>query len=229
MAHILIVEDDTLLNQGLTFALKKEGHQINSVHSYKEGISALKDQGQPSIELLLLDINLPDGSGIELCKQARSRSNVPIIFLTANDTEQDMIEGFQNGCDDYIAKPFSLAVLKQRVQAVLRRTKQESKHQLNSGDVLIDFVQMSVMKRGEPVKLTVTEYKLIELLAKHKGQVLTRDSIVEQLWDVDGNFVEANALSVNVRRLRQKIEDDPKQPVYIKTVFGIGYTWGGVD
>ncbi|MFX3632380.1 MAG: response regulator transcription factor [Candidatus Pristimantibacillus sp.] len=226
MAHILIIEDDQLLNDGLAYALNKDDYEVSSAYSYAEGVSVF-DQKQSSISLILLDIHLPDGNGTQLCSSIREVSNVPIIFLTANDTEQDMILGFQTGCDDYMAKPFSIQLLKQRIQAVLRRVdKDADKHLCISGDLIIDYRQMTVAKSGQAVKLTSTEYKLLELLAQHQGQVLTRESIVGKLWDINGNFVEENALSVNIRRLRQKIEDDPKQPVFIKTVFGIGYTWG---
>lgn len=226
MIQLLIVEDDQLLNQGITFALRKAGYETISAFTYSEGFQLY--QQYPSIGLILLDVNLPDGSGIELCSLIRSNSEVPIIMLTANDTEQDMILGFQTGCDDYMAKPFSIEVLKQRIQAVLRRLKKDGApaNLFTSGALMIDYDKMAVTKSGEPVHLTATEYKLLELLTRCKGQVLTREMIVEKLWDIDGNFVEPNALSVNIRRLRQKIEEDPKHPCYVRTVFGIGYTWG---
>ena len=224
MAKILIVEDDQLLSRGLAFALKKEGYGVVTAYSYTEGYAAFLSGG---VDLALLDINLPGKSGAALCAELRKTSEIPVIFITANDTEQDMIKGFQLGCDDYISKPFSVDVLKQRVKAVLRRAVVVDKDAFSSGDITVDFKQMIVKKDAESVKLTATEYRLLELLVKNKGQVLTRQLLLERLWDAGGNFVDENALSVNIRRLRQKIENDPKNPAYIIMVFGIGYTWGG--
>ena len=225
MAKILIVEDDELLSRGLAFALEKEGYEVVTAYGYTEGYAAILSGG---VDLALLDINLPGKSGAALCAELRKTSALPVIFITANDTEQDMIKGFQLGCDDYISKPFSLDVLKQRVKAVLRRVVVVDKDVFSSGNITVDFQQMIVKKDAVSVKLTVTEYRLLELLVRNKGQVLTRQLLLERLWDAGGNFVEENALSVNVRRLRQKLEDDLKKPTYIITVFGIGYTWGDV-
>lgn len=224
-ANILIIEDDELLCRGLAFALENEGYGVVCAYAFVEGYSAFINGG---IDLVLLDINLPDKSGDMLCAEIRKTSGIPIIFITANDTEQDMIKGFQLGCDDYISKPFSIDVLKQRVCAVLRRAGMglADRDVFASGDITVDFKSMAVKKAALPVKLTATEFKLLELLVKNRGQVLTRQILLERLWDIDGNFVDENALSVNVRRLRQKLEADLQNPVYIITVFGIGYTWG---
>ncbi len=223
MAKILIAEDDKLLNDGISIALKKRGHTVQSGYSYLEAYSLFLNN---SFELILLDISLPDKSGLELCNEIRKKSDIPIIFITANDTEQDIVNGFANGCDDYIAKPFSLEVMTRRIHAVLRRTRTEDKSIFRSGEISINYEKMMVSKGEVALKLTATEYKLLALLTQNSGQVLTRDIILQRLWDTDEAFVDANAVSVNMRRLRQKIEDDPKNPRYIKTVFGIGYTWG---
>ncbi len=223
MANVLIVEDDELLSRGLAFALEKEQYRVFPTYNYQQGYSAFLSE---NIDLILLDINLPDQSGTKLCSEIRKTSPIPIIFITANDTEQDTIAGFMLGCDDYISKPFSIDVLKQRINAVLRRTAASEQDILSSGEITIDFQMMTVKKAGHTVKVTYTEYKLLELLTKNKGQVLTRQLLLEKLWDDEGNFVDENALSVNIRRLRQKLEDDLKNPRYIITVFGIGYTWG---
>jgi len=223
MANILIIEDDELLSQGLTFALQRNGYGVVTGASYQEGCYAFSKGG---FDLVLLDINLPDKSGDEFCSEIRKTSGVPVIFITANDTEEDMIKGFQLGCDDYISKPFSLEVLKERVGAVLRRTGGQRKDVFSSGDITVDFKMMTVKKTAQPAKLTATEYRLLELLVKNRGQVMTRQVLLAKLWDADSNFVDENALSVNIRRLRQKLEDDPQNPLYIITVFGIGYTWG---
>lgn len=222
MVRILIVEDDKLLNHGVKFALEMEGYIVVDTYNYKEGYTAFLEQ---NFDQVLLDINLPDKSGSKLCEEIRKNSQVPIIFITAKDTENDIIDGFKLGCDDYISKPFSIEVLKQRIIAILRRTASVDKQLFTYEDITIDFSKMIVKKKGIPIKLTATEYKLLELLVKNSGQVLTRGTIIERLWDADGNFVDENALSVNIRRLRQKIEDDSKNPKYIITVFSIGYTW----
>ncbi len=224
MDKILIVEDDILLNRGIKLALEKNNYSVACSYTYSEGYSYFTAE---SFNLILLDINLPDKSGLELCKQIRKTSQVPIIFFTANDTEQEVVRGFLSGCDDYMAKPFSLEVLYRRIQAVLRRMGRTENNVFSSGEILIDYDKMQVKRADETVKLTATEYRLLTLLTKNSGQVLTRRSILEKLWDVDEAFVDENALSVNMRRLRQKLEKDPKKPYYIKTVFGIGYTWGG--
>lgn len=222
MTRILIVEDDILLNRGIRLALEKNSYTVVGSHSFAEGYSYFLSE---SFDLILLDINLPDQSGLELCRQIRNISDVPVIFITANDTEKDMLDGFLTGCDDYISKPFSLEILYRRVVAVLKRIQSKNRNIFRSGEILIDYDKMLVMKSGEVTKLTATEYKLLALLTKNSGQVLTRQNLLEKLWDVDEIFVDENALSVNMRRLRQKLEDDPKNPQYIITVFGIGYTW----
>lgn len=224
MTTILIVEDDRLLNEGLKFMLAKENYNIIQAYSFQEAASRIQDQ---TIGLVLLDINLPDGSGLALCQEIRRTSSIPVIFLTANDTEQDMVTGFGLGADDYIAKPFSMVVLLQRVKAVLRRTGTDGSSELfQYKDITINSAKMKVYKYGQEIKLTTNEYRLLAILTENRGQVLTRRLMLEKLWDIEGNFVDENTLSVNIRRLRAKIEDDPKECQYIKTVFGIGYTWG---
>lgn len=224
MATILIIEDDRLLNEGLSFALKKENYDTVCAYSAEEGLMAYRSH---DVHLILLDINLPGSNGLELGKKIRQSSEVPIIFLTAKDTEQDMIAGFEAGADDYIAKPFSMGVLYQRIRAVLRRGVGDDSTQLFTyKDLTINYDKMQVFKYNREIKLTTTEYKLLHILTLNSKQVLTRQLILEKLWDLDGTFVDENTLSVNIKRLRSKIEDDPKQNSYIKTVFGIGYTWG---
>lgn len=223
MQKILIVEDDIIICGGVKIFLEGKGYQADCAYSLAEAREAL---AQP-YHLVILDINLPDGSGIDLCREIRAKGNLPVIFLTAKDTEQDMIQGFQTGCDDYIAKPFSVELLFQRVTAVLRRSSQN-----NTADVFsyhnlsVDFDKMQVFCKQEPVKLSATEYKLLELLIRNKGQVLTRESILAKIWDCDEDYVDENTLNVHIRRLRKKIEEDTKNPQYIITVFGIGYTFG---
>jgi DNA-binding response OmpR family regulator len=223
MAVILVVEDDILLNKGIRLVLERNKYTVISAFTYSEGYMAFLNN---SVDMVLLDINLPDKSGLELCSAVRRYSQIPVIFITANDTEQEMIEGFKTGCDDYISKPFSLELLYQRIQAVLRRTEPRNKNVFCDGEITVDYSKMLVTKGENILKLTATEYRLLELLIKNRGQVMTRQLILERLWDTGGAFVDENALSVNMLRLRRKIEDDAASPRYIKTVFGIGYTWG---
>ncbi|RJE90135.1 DNA-binding response regulator [Paenibacillus sp. 1011MAR3C5] len=224
MARVLIVEDDRSLNEGLAYALKQELFEVITAYSGEEALELFRSH---DIHLLLLDVNLPGQNGRVLCEEIRKMSSVPIIFLTAKDTDEDMIAGFQSGADDYIAKPFSMAVLSQRIKAVLRRGGAPGNTELFTyKDLTIHYDKMKVFKHQEELKLTTSEYKLLAMLAKNSKQVMTREIMLEKLWDMDGLFVDENTLSVNIRRLRAKIEDNPKHPVYIKTVFGIGYTWG---
>ncbi len=222
MVTILIVEDDKILNRGLTFSMKQSRYEVISAFNSREGSKALLEN---KIDLIILDINLPDKSGLDLCSDIRQNSDKPILFLTANDTEQDIVNGFKAGCDDYISKPFSIEVLKQRISAVLRRSEVKKENIYISGVIKINFDKMEVSKEDEIIKVTPKEYKLLELLVKNNGKVLKRETILEKLWDINGEFIDANSLSVTVKRLRQKIEDDIKNPKCVTTVFGIGYMW----
>lgn len=223
MKNILIVEDDKLLNRGVSFALKKEGYNTISVYTKQDAKNAILEN---HIDFLLLDIGLPDGSGLDLCREIKNQIDFPIVFFTANDTEEDMIRGFESGCDDYISKPFSIEVLKFKINAILKRSDIKAKKLFVYKDLKIDFDSKKVYKRNEEIKLSVTEYKLLEILCKNKGIAMTKQVLLDKLWDYNGNYVDDNTLSVNVRRLRKKIEDDPKNPEYIVTLFGIGYILG---
>ena len=223
MKNILIVEDDKILNRGVSFALKKEGYNTISVYTKQEAKNVISEN---HIDFLLLDIGLPDGSGLDLCSEIKNQIDFPVVFFTANDTEEDMIRGFESGCDDYISKPFSIEVLKFKINAILKRSDIKAKKLFVYKDLKIDFDSKKVYKRNEEIKLSVTEYKLLELLCKNKGIAMTKEVLLDKLWDYNGNYVDDNTLSVNVRRLRKKIEDDPKNPEYIVTLFGIGYILG---
>ena len=223
MKNILIVEDDKLLNRGVSFALKKEGYNTISVYTKQEAKNVISEN---HIDFLLLDIGLPDGSGLDLCSEIKNQIDFPVVFFTANDTEEDMIRGFESGCDDYISKPFSIEVLKFKINAILKRSDIKAKKLFVYKELKIDFDSKKVYKRNEEIKLSVTEYKLLELLCKNKGIAMTKEVLLDKLWDYNGNYVDDNTLSVNVRRLRKKIEDDPKNPKYIVTLFGIGYILG---
>ncbi|MFG6329667.1 MAG: response regulator transcription factor [Lachnospiraceae bacterium] len=223
MQKILIVEDDIIICGGIKIFLESKGYKADCAYSLADAENALSG----SYNLIVLDINLPDGNGLDLCSKLHNERKIPVIFLSANDTDEDMIKGFKAGCDDYIAKPFSTELLNQRIMAVLRRTGQNTENDLfQYKDMSVDFRKMQVYINNTLIKLSVTEYKLLELLIKNMGQVLTRETIIEKIWDCDGNFIDGNTLNVHIRRLRQKLEPDDKNPQYIRTVFGIGYTYG---
>lgn len=212
---ILIVEDDRPLNDGI--ALSLNGAKTLQAYNLKEARTITDDK----IDLIILDSNLPDGSGLDFCKEIRSFSSVPIIFLTANDLELDIVAGLAAGADDYITKPFSLAVLRARIDAVMRRRVPVS-DVYEQGGFFFDFDNM-VFKAGErAVNLSKTEQKLLKLLVSNKGTILSREKLIDRIWSDGAEFVEENALSVTVGRLRQKLDGVP-----VKTVYGIGYVWEG--
>ena len=220
MANIFLLEDDKILSKGISIALKKDSHTITAVYGYTD---ALTKYQKLKIDLFLLDINLPDGSGLELCRKIREISDTPILFLTANDTEENMLEGFGAGCDDYISKPFPLEVLRKKVHAILKRAGGDSPR-MKYKSLEIDTDKCLVLLSGEEVHLTATEYKLLLYLVQNKGKVVTKTMLLEHLWDIDGNFVDDNTIRVNIKRLRQKLNDEKQE--YIVTVFGMGYSFG---
>lgn len=223
MPQILLLEDDAALSHGIALALKASG-RIVPCTTLAEARQALDTQ---RFDLLLLDVNLPDGSGLDLCREVRRTSAVPILFLTARDAEYDEVAGLEAGADDYIVKPFSLAVLRARVGAALRRSTQPDEV-IQSGDLTLDFSRQVFLRGDTPLTLSPTEQRLLRLLIQNAGRTLSRDLLLERVWD-GGAFVDENTLSVTIRRLRQKIEPDPKKPVHLRTVYGIGYVWGPHD
>ena len=177
-------------------------------------------------DLLILDVNLPDGSGLDLLRQVRAAGDsTPVILLTANDLELDIVAGLELGADDYITKPFSLAVLRARVNTQLRRGGTAQPERLELSGFIFDFGRMSFTKEGVPVELSKREQQLLRLLVENRGQTLTRAALVDRIWTDGAEYVDENALSVTVKRLRDKLEDTPSRPRYIKTVYGLGYTW----
>lgn len=220
MSTILIIEDDKMLNEGISFALKSQGYSILSAYNGEQAKRLLNR----SVDLIILDINLPDRNGIDICEHIRKEMSIPIVFLTAKGTEEDIINGFKAGGDDYITKPFSLPILKERIKALLKRVKDRN-HIYSFKNLIYDFEKLSLRKNDLEIPITAIEVKLLELFIKNKGKVLTRTQILDNIWDIDGDFVDENTISVNIRRLRAKIEDNPSNPIFIKTVFGIGYIW----
>ena len=220
MANILVIEDDNALREGIALALKAQG----TVIPCPTLAAARAAMAEMAMDLLLLDINLPDGSGLDFCREVRRESRVPVIFLTANDTELDEVMGFESGGDDYITKPFSLAVLRARVEAALRRSRTVPDAPVRFGDLTLNFRELRFEKAGQEVVLSRTEQRLLQLLVENRGRTLPRELLLDRVWD-GGEFVDENALSVTIRRLRGKLEDDPKHPQHIQTVYGVGYTW----
>lgn len=224
MKTILILEDDENLSRGIAFTFEKDGYHAVSASSIQDGKRLLEQQ---KTDLIILDLGLPDGNGMDLCKEIRTYSKIPIIMLTACDLETDEVSGLLSGADDYITKPFSLSVLRARVEALLRRTEAESRHIIRSGKYKLDTKLCKFFRGDEEIPVSVTEFKLLSFLMTNAGQVLSKEQILSALWDNEGNFVDENTLPVNISRLRAKLEDDPRNPGTIKTIHGIGYIWNG--
>lgn len=224
MSKILLLEDDLSLIQGLTFAFKKENYDLDIARTICEADQLWADG---KYDLLILDVSLPDGSGFEICKKVRQTSKVPIIFLTASDEEISIIMGLDMGGDDYITKPFKLGVLMSRINALLRRVKNfgGEETELCSNGIKVLLLKGQVYQKGNLLDLTAGEYKLLCLFMQNPGVVLSKDRILEKLWDSDNNYVDDNTLTVYVRRLRMKIEDNPSDPQMLLTVRRMGYKW----
>lgn len=224
MKTILVIEDDGSLSRGIAFAFEKDGYDVLAANSAGQARSIFTEQNP---DIIILDIGLPDEDGMALCKEIRACSNIPIIMLTARDLETDVVSGLLAGADDYVTKPFSLSILRARVEALLRRTAPNTQSIIRSGIYTIDTSTCKFYRNDEEVSVSTTEYRLLYYFMMNAGIVLTKEQILSALWDADGNFVDENTLPVNISRLRAKIENDPKKPEVIKTVHGIGYIWNG--
>ena len=223
MKHILLLEDDAALGQGIRYALENDGVQVELCTALAQAQSILPGR---DFDLLILDVNLPDGSGLDLLRDVRRRhSSVPVILLTANDLETDIVVGLESGADDYITKPFSLAVLRARVNAQLRRGTPVQAAMVELEGFSFDFEWMEFRKNGQLIELSKTEQRLLRVLTENRGRVLSRETLLERVWPGGGEYVEENALSVTIKRLRDKLEDTPSKPRFLRTVYGIGYTW----
>lgn len=221
MERLLLLEDDLALGEGVRLALQSEERPVTLCRTLAEARRALDEDGP--FALLILDVNLPDGSGLSLLAEAKGRS--PVILLTANDMETDIVTGLELGADDYITKPFSLAVLRARVNTQLRRGKSDGSGLVEVGEFTFDFARMEYRKAGQLVELSKTEQKLLKVLVQNRGITLSRGDLLDRVWTDGAEYVEENALSVTVKRLRDKLEDVPSKPKYLKTVYGVGYTW----
>ncbi|WP_179030694.1 response regulator transcription factor [Paenibacillus kribbensis] len=222
MNYILIVEDDIALSNGIVLALKEP----NNVFVQMYDIAAAKEQlNVTPFDLVILDVNLPDGNGLDLLTHIRKRTTIPVIVLTANDMETDVVTGFELGADDYITKPFSLMVLRARVGVQLKKSRYTLADSIQLYNFSFSFERMEFIKNGIPIELSKTEQKLLRILIDNRGNTVSRDHLIDSIWTDGAEYVGENALSVTVKRLRDKLEDSPSSPRYIKTVYGIGYTW----
>ena len=228
---ILLLEDDVSLIDGLRYFLKKSGFDVEVIRTAGEALRMLTEINQ--FDLLILDVTLPDGTGFEVCEKVRKQNTrIPIIFLTASDEEVSIIRGLDSGGDDYITKPFKLGELCSRIRALLRRAgvcDTEKDTFLECGDITIDLLGSRATLRGEILELTGAEYRLLCLLVRNANRVVTRNIILNEIWDGTGNFVDGNTLSVYVRRLREKVEEDPSHPKHLITARGFGYQWKEVS
>ena len=220
--NILIIEDNKKLNDGMCLALKNKDYNFYQCRTLNDGRQIMREQ---DISLILLDVKLPDGNGIDFVKEIRRQSSVPVILITVNNMEVDIVTGLEAGADDYITKPFSLMVLRARVGARLRNIGERTDSRVKIDDFDFDFDKMKFFKDGEPLELSKTEQKLLKILCVNKGVTMKRSYLIDSIWQGDTEFVDDHALTVVIKRLRDKLEDDSQHPVYIKTVYGIGYTW----
>lgn len=221
--NILIVEDDKGLCNGISLALQNNELEITKSHNLATAKELLKEQ---KFDLIILDVNLPDGNGLDFLGYIKNNYNVDVIMLTANDLEIDIVTGLEMGADDYITKPFSLAILRARVNTRLRKNNEATKNVYTHKNLAFDFEKMEFTKDNKFIELSKTEQKLLNILIANKGNTVTRDRLIDKIWGYDVDFVDDNSLSVAIKRLRDKLEDNPKKPEYVKTIYGIGYAWG---
>ncbi|HAT4570293.1 TPA: response regulator transcription factor [Clostridioides difficile] len=222
--NLLIIEDDINLNEGLFYAFENDGFNVFKAYTKQEGLNIFNSK---NIDFIILDCNLPDGDGFDVCQIIREKSDIPIIMLTARDSEIDEVKGLEIGLDDYITKPFSLSVLKARVKVAIR--KKSNNKVIYSNGIKLDQKLLKVYKNKACLELSSVEYKLLSYLIENKGQILLKEQILHHIWDSEEKYVDDNIVSVNIRRLRVKVEDDPSNPKYIKTAYGMGYLWNEVE
>lgn len=221
MIRILVVEDDRGLREGIALALKREDFCFTLCGSIGQARQAAAQE--PDFDLVLLDINLPDGSGYDFLKEIKAAGDVPVIILTVNDLELDEVRGLELGAEDYITKPFSLMVLRARIDKALKHTDKRKKESFRFGDLFFCFGDMLVKKGGEEIILSRTELKLLQILVENKNIVLGRDRLIDMIWTGGGEYVDENALSVAINRLRAKLKENGEG--HLQTVYGKGYVW----
>lgn len=223
---LLVVEDDLTLSTAMCFELDHNDYLTVAAYNCKKAYQLIQSD---HFDLAILDVNLPDGNGFDLCRTIKkTHPQIPVIFLSANDLEQDILDGFDLGAEDYVTKPFNMKILLRRIEVALRRnhlSEQQAVDCWSDGFLSLDFSKLTAVRGNEKVIVTSNEYKLLRILTENAGNILTRQMLLERLWDIDDNFVDDHALTVTINRLRAKIEDDAH--TYIKTVRGIGYVWTG--
>ncbi|MEF9919845.1 MAG: response regulator transcription factor [Erysipelotrichaceae bacterium] len=219
MIEVLVVEDDQIILDGIVFLLEKEGYHVDTAKNY---INALNAIDRKYYDLAILDLGLPDGNGYDLCERMKKKHGSNVIFLTARDEEKDIVKGLDMGGDDYITKPFRIAELLSRIKAVLRRNSGQEKV-LNLQDLIIYSLKGKVYRNNQEIFLSAMEYRLLLTFAANKNQILTRDQLLSNIWDISDDLVNDNTLTVYIKRLREKIEKDPQSPRIIITIRGIGY------
>lgn len=219
---IMIVEDDAVIATGLEYTLQQEGYEVAVMHTVAQALAARKEEG---FDLYLLDLGLPDGSGYDICKAVKKEEDTPVIFLTAVEDEGNVVMGLDMGADDYITKPFRIRELVSRIKSVLRRCQKQDTDTkvIVIGHLKINLAEGKVYKNQQEIGLTAMEYRLFLTFLQNRGQILSRTQLLEKLWDVSGDFINDNTLTVYIKRLREKIEDIPNEPRYIQTVRGMGY------
>lgn len=218
---ILIIEDDIALSKGMVLALKNGDNEFSQAYTLESAREQMKEE---DFDLMILDVNLPDGNGFEFLSEVRGNYDLPIIMVTANDMEIDVVTGLEMGADDYITKPFSLMVLRARVNTQLRKAVTKS-NTVKVGEFDFNFDTMEFRRAGQLIELSKTEQRLLRLLIDNKGNTLSRSDLVDKIWTDGAEYVDENALSVTIKRLRDKLEEVPSKPKYIKTIYGIGYSW----
>lgn len=218
---IFVLEDDDAIGIGLTYSLENEGYTVTLAKTVSDAERIINSE---DFALYILDLTLPDGSGYDVCRTIKKKGDLSVIFLTAYDDEVNVVMGFDLGADDYITKPFRVKELLVRIKSVLRRYNKESADGIvRVKDLVINTNEAKVYKNNQEIILTAMEYRLLLILLNNRGSVLSRNQLLENIWDIDGDFVEDNTLTVYIKRLRDKIEEDPTKPVYIKTIRGLGY------
>ena len=221
---ILVLEDDIQMNEALKLSLEKAGYDAVQAFDSHQAEKILQDLSSRRLPALLLaDVSLPGESGVSFCRRIRREYPVPVIFLTARDEERDILEGYEAGCEEYVTKPVSPRVLVKKIEAVLRRNERSY---LTYRSLSIDVEGRRVWREREEISLTAREWKVLLLLAENRGRIITKETLLEKVWDAEGSFVDDHAVTVVINRLRKKLESDPGKPVYIRNIFGVGYTFG---
>lgn len=225
MQKILIVEDDRKLNEALCYALEKQEYKTIAAFSLQEAKKKYSELPEQEVQLVIQDVNLPDGEGFAFCRWVKERQEIPVLFLTARDLEEDVLKGYDLGAEDYVTKPFSIKVLLRKIELILKRVQPEQVKGYDDGNLKIDWERAKVTVNQKDCAVTPTEFRLLKILAENQGRLMTYEVLLEQLWDCDGQFVDKHTLAVNINRLRRKLEDTEHK--YISNVYGMGYQWIG--